>query len=197
MTNPASPILDYAPRRQRSAALRKFAWRMTRLAMTVLLIAGAGMATYFLQPTSYTAVGFLQFTGVGNEPDLDAQRAGEAATLNSATLLNGAIARATSPVSAWTVPQYQAKIEVRAIPDSKLIELRCTDRSSTTAADGVNQILAEAQATSQFQWSPAQLAAAPIAPHRNPIWALLGSIAVIVMLLALRAWKEGDARELP
>ena len=195
MTSEPPTVLNYAPPARDTTRLRKSVRIFGKSLLLVGVVLAASVTAYFLQPARYTAVGSLRFTPIaGVESTLDADPVRTANALCSNEKLAQAISYAMeSEARFWTVEEYRSKLDVRVVPGSNSILVRCTDKTPLAAAVGIQIMIQEAIIASHGQWLGTQSTTSPKVPERTPMWALVGGVVSIFCLVCWRACRMRTA----
>ena len=187
----SAPVLNYAASPRQGYILRRLRGLVTVLFCMVL----CGAFGWLAQPTSYRAVGLLQvradtqvsdlFLDGGGVPSADGVMFAVAATLTSRDNRE-AVSKQLGGVV--TPAQLTAGLQVRPVPNSRLIAVTYADADPRIAAAAANAAMATNAAPGVTIVAPA---AVPTRPHHER-FAVLAGLAVGLLLgvatVALR-WK--------
>jgi hypothetical protein len=154
MAETPRPILEYGSERR-----RQFPWRaIARRVMMIALVVAPGPLAYILQPRSYTAVGFLTHERISPARDqsesetaqINSDREAMFAWINSPHTLRSMLRVPMVSADVWSETEIAARIRIRAIPNSKLIEVTCVSPSAERADDAVDAITTAASSKTQY-----------------------------------------------
>jgi uncharacterized protein involved in exopolysaccharide biosynthesis len=179
------PVLDYSPVRGPSVAATRA--RILLLSVVCALLASA--ATYFVQPLSYTSVGYLSVHNPSANVDGLVRQQHELVEYLRSNAPS-VIARSTKAGLHRTPAQIASALQIRAIPGSRLIAFSYTDRDPQSAAGVATTAFfrmipdgAENESMLRFASMPAT-PTKPDHPFRYPLIVGIATLLIMIVLLA-------------